>query len=201
MCEGAGVDVIFAPRPEEMYPVDFQTWVEVDEVSDGMEGNARPGHFRGVATVCLKLFNIIRPDHVYFGQKDIQQAFVITQLVRDLNLELDVRILPTVRDVDGLALSSRNAYLTPLERETARAIPEALSAAEEAFVDGSDPVSAATAVLNAEPKLIADYVELARFDDQLVLAVAARISDVRLIDNIVLQGRKEWGLDLRLQQN
>ena len=100
-------------------------------------------------------------------------------------------MLPTVRDVDGLALSSRNAYLSAIERETARAIPEALSAAAGAFADGSDPVSAATAVLNAEPKLVADYVELAKFDDRLVLSLAARIGEVRLIDNVVLEGGKE----------
>jgi pantoate--beta-alanine ligase len=114
LAEQAGVDFVFAPVAEEMYPEGFDTWVEVGD--PGGEGAARPGHFRGVATVCLKLFNIVRPQRAYFGQKDAQQAAVLRRMVRDLDLELELRVLPTVRDVDGLALSSRNAYLSAEER-------------------------------------------------------------------------------------
>ena len=108
-----------------MYPDGFATWVDVGELGEKLEGEFRPGHFRGVATVCLKLFNIVRPDRAYFGQKDAQQAAVVKQLVRDLNLDLEIRVVPTVRDDDGLALSSRNAYLSPEEREAALALPRA----------------------------------------------------------------------------
>jgi pantoate--beta-alanine ligase len=124
----AGVDLLFAPAVDEIYPPGFRTWVDVEEVSEGLEGAARPGHFRGVATVCLRLFAIVRPDRAYFGQKDAQQVAVIERLVRDLDLEVCVRVLPTVRDADGLALSSRNAYLSPGERALALALPRALHA-------------------------------------------------------------------------
>ncbi len=190
-CEAAGVDFVFAPEPTEMYPADFQTWVDVEEASRGMEGDARPGHFRGVATVCLKLFNIIDPDRVYFGQKDLQQSFVVEQLVRDLNVDLEVRVMPTVRDVDGLALSSRNAHLSRTDRAVARAIPEALTAGKGAYTRGSDPIEAASAVLDGEPGMAPDYVELSKFDGRLFLAIAASVGDVRLIDNIVLEGGEE----------
>ena len=113
----AGADILFVPARDEIYPPGFQTWVDVEELSRRLEGEHRPGHFRGVATVCLKLFNIVRPDRVYFGQKDAQQVAVIRRMVRDLNLDLTVRSIPTVRDADGLALSSRNARLSPAERE------------------------------------------------------------------------------------
>jgi pantoate--beta-alanine ligase len=115
----AGVDIVFAPSVEEMYPPGFQTWVDVTELGSILEGRFRPGHFRGVATVVLKLFEIIRPDRAYFGQKDAQQAQVIRQLIRDLALEIELRVLPTVRDSDGLAVSSRNALLAADERERA----------------------------------------------------------------------------------
>src|SRR5207253_7766689 len=116
VAEEAGVDVLFVPSADELYPRGYQTWVEVEQLGRVLEGLFRPGHFRGVATVCAKLFNIVRPQRAYFGQKDAQQAAVIRRLVRDLNFDVDVRVLPTVRDDDGLALSSRNAYLTPDER-------------------------------------------------------------------------------------
>ena len=127
LAEEAGVDVLFAPSAEEMYPAGFATWVDVGELGEKLEGEFRPGHFRGVATVCLKLFNIVGPDRAYFGQKDAQQAAVVKQLVRDLNLSLEIRVVPTVRDDDGLALSSRNAYLSPEERKEALALPRALA--------------------------------------------------------------------------
>ena len=173
LAAAAGVDVLFAPAVDEMYPAGFQTWVEVEELGRVLEGAHRPGHFRGVATVCLKLFNIVGPQFAYFGQKDAQQVAVLQRLVRDLDLELEIRVLPTVRDPDGLALSSRNALLTPEQRRLALALPRALAtrdpAAARAGLDGLD----------------VDYVELADFDPP-VLAAAVRIGPVRLIDNVVL---------------
>jgi pantoate--beta-alanine ligase len=179
----AGVDLLFAPSLEEMYPADFRTWVEVEEVSAGLEGDARPGHFRAVATVCLKLFNIVRPARAYFGLKDAQQAAVIRRLVRDLNLPLAIRVLPTVRDVDGLALSSRNTRLSAEERARALALPRALARGAETYRLGGDAVAAARAELNG---LTADYVELLDLDGALVLAGAARVGSIRLIDNVLL---------------
>src|SRR5438874_1501350 len=117
LAEQAGVDVLFAPAAEEIYPDGFQTWVDVEEVGSILEGEYRPGHFRGVATVCLKLFNLVRPARAYFGQKDAQQVAVIKRMVRDLAVPVEIRVCPTIRDEDGLALSSRNAYLSPEERE------------------------------------------------------------------------------------
>ena len=183
LAERAGVDVLFAPDAVELYPEDFATWVDVGET--GAEGKARPGHFRGVATVCLKLFNIVRPQVAYFGQKDAQQAAVLRRLVRDLDLDIELRVLPTVRDRDGLALSSRNAYLSPAERERALALPRALEVGRAAHARGDDPVAAAESALNG---LQPDYVELVELDGAKVLASAARIGPTRLIDNVVLEG-------------
>jgi pantoate--beta-alanine ligase len=175
--------VLFVPGTNELYPEGFGTWVEVDQT--GAEGAARPNHFRGVATVCLKLFNIVRPQVAYFGQKDAQQAAVLRRMVRDLDLELELRVLPTVRDVDGLAFSSRNAYLSPAERGRALALPRALEEGRSAYARGSDPVAAARAALNGlEP----DYVELLELGDAKLLTAAARVGSTRLIDNVVLEG-------------
>ena len=146
--------------------------------AQNLEGEFRPGHFRGVATVCLKLFNIVRPDRAYFGQKDAQQAAVVKQLVRDLNLGLEIRVVPTVRDDDGLALSSRNAYLSPEEREAALALPRALAT--------KDPARARELLGDLD----VDYVEVASFNGQRVLAAAVRIGKTRLIDNVILEGEK-----------
>ena len=179
LAEEAGVDLLFAPSAEELYPAGFSTWVDVEAA--GAEGAARPGHFRGVATVCLKLFNLVRPHVAYFGQKDAQQAAVLRRVVRDLNLDVELRILPTVRDADGLAMSSRNVYLAPGERERALALPRALERARQA----ADPVAAARAALNGlEP----EYVELVDVGGATVLAAAARVGATRLIDNVVLEG-------------
>jgi len=184
LAETAGVDLLFAPSVEEMYPEGYATWVDVEET--GAEGAARPGHFRGVATVCLKLFNIVRPQVAYFGQKDAQQAAVLRRVIRDLDVELDLRFLPTVRDADGLALSSRNAYLSEQERRQALALPRALEAGRSAHVDGSDPVAAARGALNG---LVPEYVELLDLGNVTVLAAAARIGTTRLIDNVILESR------------
>jgi pantoate--beta-alanine ligase len=173
----AGIDVLFAPSPDELYPPGFQTWVEVEELGRGLEGDHRPGHFRGVATICLKLFHLVRPRRAYFGQKDAQQVAVVRRLVRDLDLahELDIRVVRTVRDADGLALSSRNARLSEEEREAALALPRALAT--------RDP-ERARRLLNG---LDVDYVEVAPFDPP-VLAAAVRVGRVRLIDNVPLEG-------------
>lgn len=178
--EAAGVDVLFAPSLEEMYPAGFATWIEPSGVAQGLEEAARPGHFRGVATVCLKLFNIVRPRIAWFGRKDAQQVAVLKQLVRDLDLELEIRVVETVRDAHGLALSSRNARLSSGERERARAISRALA---------THDLGAARSVLEAagiEP----EYVTVADLDGP-TLAVAARIGTTRLIDNVLLEGEPE----------
>jgi pantoate--beta-alanine ligase len=174
----AGVDIAFAPSQDEMYPPGFQTWVEVTELGSVLEGVFRPDHFRGVATIVLKFFNIVRPDRAYFGQKDAQQAEVIRQLIADLALEVELRVLPTVRDADGLALSSRNALLSPDERERALALSRALSTKD---------VEAARAVLASSNGLTVDYLEVADFDPP-VIAGAVRVGSTRLIDNVVLEG-------------
>ena len=174
----AGADVLFAPAAVDIYPPGFQTWVDVEELSRGLEGSYRPGHFRGVATVCLKLFNIVRPQFAYFGQKDAQQLAVVRRMVRDLNLDLTVRSVATVRDADGLALSSRNARLTAEERALALALPRALATRD------ADAARAALAGLEV------DYVEVADFDPP-VLAAAVRVGATRLIDNVVLDDKEE----------
>jgi pantoate--beta-alanine ligase len=179
IAEAAGVDAVFAPTHDELYPAGFATWVEPDDT--GAEGAARQGHFRGVATVCLKLFNLVRPERAYFGQKDAQQAAVMRRLVHDLNVPVEIRVVPTVRDSDGLALSSRNVRLTSDERRRALALPRAL---EEA-VASPDPVSAARGSLNGlEP----EYVEVLDLGDAKVLAAAIRLGSIRLIDNVLLEG-------------
>jgi len=176
LAEEAGVDVVFAPGAEEMYPPGFQTWVDVEELGSILEGRFRPGHFRGVATVCLKLFVVVAPRRAYFGQKDAQQAAVVRRLVRDLALELEIRTCPTIRDADGLALSSRNAYLDPAERELALALPRALATRD---------LAPARSALAAADGIAVDYVEVADFDPP-VLAAAIRVGSTRLIDNVVL---------------
>lgn len=181
---GAGIDYLFVPSVGEMYPEGYATWIDVEGTAHGLEGDFRPGHFRGVATVCLKLFTIVRPEVAFFGQKDAQQVAVIRQIARDLNLELDIRVVPTVRDADGLALSSRNIRLSPSEREQALAIPRALRAGLEAYQTGGEPVAAARSVLNG---IDAEYVEVATFDGIPTLAIAARVGQTRLIDNVPLE--------------
>jgi pantoate--beta-alanine ligase len=184
----AGVDLLFAPTADEIYPPGFQTWVEVEELSHVLEGQYRPGHFRGVATVCLKLFTIVAPQRAYFGQKDAQQVAVLKRLVRDLALPLEIRVHPTVREPDGLALSSRNRFLSTDDRAAAVAIPRALEAGADAYRRGDDAAAAAYAALAGEQLVKPQYVEVARLDGQLVLAAAARVGDTRLIDNVVLEG-------------
>jgi pantoate--beta-alanine ligase len=175
LAEEEGADVVFAPSADELYPPGYQTWVEVEELGALLEGVHRPGHFKGVATVCCKLFNIVRPERAYFGQKDAQQVAVVRRMVRDLDLDVEIRSVPTVRDRDGLALSSRNAYLSSEERVRAVALPKALAT--------RDPEQA-RALLNG---LEVDYLEVADFEPR-VLAAAVRVGKTRLIDNVVLEG-------------
>jgi len=175
IAEEAGVDLLFAPPVEVMYPPGYETWVNVENASRGLEGDHRPGHFRAVATVCLKLFNIVRPRRAYFGQKDAQQVEVIRRMIRDLDLDLELRVVSTVRDPDGLALSSRNVLLSPEDRERALQLPRALATKDAAR---------ARALLDG---LEVDYLELAPFDPP-VLAAAVRVGSTRLIDNVPLEG-------------
>jgi len=183
IARASGVDYLFAPADADVYSPQHATWIEVAGAAEGFEGEFRPGHFRGVATICVKLFNIVAPVNAYFGQKDAQQVAVIQQVVRDLNLDINIRVLPTVRDTDGLALSSRNARLSAHERELARAIPQALSAGAAACRQGADPVAAARHELRG---LETDYVAIANLNGLRALVVAARVGRTRLIDNLPL---------------
>jgi pantoate--beta-alanine ligase len=186
-----GVDHLFVPPVAEMYPQGFQTWVDVEGIAEDLEGAGRPGHFRGVATVCLKLFTIVGPDVAYFGRKDAQQAAVVSRMVADLALPLTIRVVPTVRDEDGVAASSRNAYLSAAERTAAGAIPRALETGAVAHAAGADGAEAAKAILAEEPLLDPEYVEVARLDGRLYLLAAVRVGTTRLIDNVVLEGDEE----------
>ncbi len=196
----AGCDIVFTPSPEAIYPPGFQTYVTVEEVARPLEGARRPGHFRGVATVVAKLFNLARPTRAYFGQKDAQQARVIQTMALDLNFDLEVVVCPTVREPDGLAMSSRNAYLTPEQRAAAPTLYRALTAAQQVWAQGErDPnrLRACMAeVLAAEPLAAVEYVSAADAHslaelheparEGVLLSLAVRIGRTRLIDNLVL---------------
>ncbi len=175
LAEEGRVDVVFAPSADELYPAGFATWVVPEGVAEGLEELHRPGHFRGVSTICLKLFNIVRPQLAWFGRKDAQQIAVIKQMVRDLNVPLEIRVVETVRDPDGLALSSRNGRLSAADRARALAIPRALAT--------HDPDRARTVL--AEAGVEPDYVALADLDGP-TLAIAARVGSARLIDNVLI---------------
>jgi pantoate--beta-alanine ligase len=187
LARGAGVDAIFAPTVEEMYSGDATALV-VQGAALGFEGDFRPGHFNSVATVCLKLFNIVAPDEAFFGQKDAQQVAVIRQMVRDLRLDLKITVVPTIREADGLALSSRNVRLSAADRLRALAIPRALAAGITAHVAGADPAAAAREELEG---LEVDYADVAVFDGEPTLVIAARAGATRLIDNVPLN-HPEW---------
>jgi pantoate--beta-alanine ligase len=178
IAEDADVDVLFAPSADELYPDGFQTWVDVEALSKQLEGRFRPGHFRGVATICLKLFNIVRPQRTYFGQKDAQQVAVLRRMLVDLNLDVELHAVPTVREADGLAVSSRNAYLSPQERENALALPRALQT--------RDPARARA--LLAEAHVETDYVDVLDDDGSRFLVGAIRVGATRLIDTVPLEG-------------
>jgi pantoate--beta-alanine ligase len=188
LADEAGVDLLFVPDADEIYPPGFATSVDVGELGTVLEGAVRPTHFRGVATVCLKLFNIVQPDVAYFGRKDAQQVAVIRTMLRDLNVPLELRVLPTVRDGDGLALSSRNAYLQPDDRRRALALSRALEAGLAAWRSGAGTdgaTRAARSVLDATDGIDVDYVEVADLDGP-TLAGAIHVGSTHLIDNVFL---------------
>ncbi len=199
MIETVPVDVVFAPEPASMYSPEAQTWVEVTEVTRGLCGRHRPGHFRGVTTVVAKLFNIVKPHFAVFGEKDFQQLRAIQRMVRDLNFDLEIVAVPIVRENDGLAMSSRNLYLSPTEREDALVLSLALRAARETYRKGAccaeEIVFAATRVLKRMKSLTVEYVEAVdaetlapdpSLDSPILIAIAARVGKTRLIDNTVL---------------
>jgi pantoate--beta-alanine ligase len=194
----AGVDVLFAPPVEEVYPDGFQTTVTVGELAQPLEGAQRPGHFDGVATIVVKLLNMVGPDVAFLGQKDAQQALIVRRVVRDLDIPTRIEVCPTVREQDGLAMSSRNAYLAPAERERAVALRRALDAAEQAVAAGERNAAAvATAAHGAmvpfgvEPEYLAlvssDSLQpVEQIDGEILLALAARVGPARLIDNALI---------------
>lgn len=194
-------DVVFMPTPEEMYPESFNTWVTVEKVTERLEGAVRPGHFRGVATVCNKLFNIVQPTKAYFGQKDAQQVVVIKKMVADLNMNLEIVVIPTVREPDGLAMSSRNAYLTPEERRAAVVLSQSLNLAQKLWSQGEKDAQrirqAMLDLIKREPLAERiDYVsiadaetleELDKIQPPALVSLAVKIGKPRLIDNIILE--------------
>lgn len=195
----AGVDLVWLPTPEIIYPKGFNTWIDVEGVTDPLEGAMRPGHFRGVATVVAKLFNAVRPDKAYFGQKDAQQVAVIKQMSRDLNFPVEIIVGPTVRETDGLAMSSRNFYLDPAERKAATVLYRALATARSAYMSGERNGEALRTIMHqmieAEPLAKLQYVscadrdtlrELDAIQNGALLSMAVYIGKTRLIDNVVL---------------
>jgi len=192
-------DIVFAPSEEEMYPATFSTWVDVEKVTERLEGACRPGHFRGVATVVTKLFNIVQPTRAYFGQKDAQQALVIKRIVADLNMNTEIVVIPTVRESDGLAMSSRNTYLNPKERQAATVLFKALSLArrlrQDSEKDAEEIRQQMASLILKEPLAQIEYVsiadaetleELKIIDRQALALLAVRIGKTRLIDNMLL---------------
>lgn len=201
LLEEEGVDLVWTPTPQVMYPPGYQTWVTVEEVTQPLEGGMRPGHFRGVATVVAKLFNAVQPDRAYFGQKDAQQTVVIRQMVRDLNIPVQVVICPIVREPDGLALSSRNVYLDPDQRQAATVLHRALQRAEHAFQNGERDAQELrgimTDTITAEPLARLQYVSCADaaslqelhgpVTSQALLSMAVYLGKTRLIDNMLVE--------------
>ena len=202
LAEAQGADIVFAPSPKEMYPSEDMTWVEVTgDVTKVLCGRSRPIHFRGVTTVVSKLFNLVQPDRAYFGQKDAQQVQVLKRMVKDLFFNLQMRIMPIVREADGLAKSSRNTYLSAEERQAGLILSKSLKHAQELFAAGErDPqklVAATTAMIQTEPMANIDYVEIYQMPDlnecptpmqgENLLALAVRFGTTRLIDNTILE--------------
>ena len=199
LLESAGVDVVWTPTPEVIYPPGFSTWVEVEGLTEPLEGTARPGHFRGVTSVVTKLFNAVQPQRAYFGQKDAQQAAVIRKMTRDLDFPIEIVVCPTVREADGLAMSSRNAYLSAEEREAATVLFRALSGAQQAYEHGERDADVLRGILHhvidLEPLARVQYVSAADYDTleelqtltgKTLLSMAVFIGKTRLIDNFVL---------------
>jgi len=195
-----GTDIVFVPLDDEMYPPGFSSWVDVEKVTERLEGASRPGHFRGVATVVAKLFNIVQPTRAYFGQKDAQQVVVVKRMVADLNMNLEVVVVPTVRESDGLAMSSRNIYLSPKERQAATILFKALTLAQRLWRSGEKDAEKIrrqmTALIQKEPLAQVDYISIAdaemlkesnSLDRPAVASLAVRIGKTRLIDNMPLE--------------
>jgi len=200
LLEKEGVDIVFMPSAEEMYPPGFDSWVEVGKLAERLEGAARPGHFRGVATVVAKLFNIVRPDRAYFGQKDAQQLLVIKRMVSDLDMGVEIMAVPTVREPDGLAMSSRNSYLNAEERRQAVVLYQALNLAQKLYADGERDAKAIlkqmTALIGQQPLADIEYISIADAEtlDELdtvkppaLVSMAVRFGRTRLIDNVVIE--------------
>lgn len=198
LAEGVGVDVIFYPEDKEMYPELYQTYVNVENVTENLCGLSRPGHFRGVTTVCAKLFNIVKPHYAIFGRKDFQQLIAIKRMVLDLNMDLEIIGMPIVREADGLAMSSRNVYLRTEEREAALSLSRSLKMAKEMYDGGEKDVSAIAErvrkYIEGHPYTVIDYAkicdtttlkDIGRIEGESVLALAVRINKTRLIDNYV----------------
>ncbi|MBA7680696.1 Pantothenate synthetase [subsurface metagenome] len=199
LLEKERTDIVFMPSGDEMYPPRFNSWIDVGKITERLEGASRPGHFRGVATVCAKLFNIVQPTKAYFGQKDAQQLVVIKKVVADLNMNLEIIAVPTVREPDGLAMSSRNTYLNPEQRRAAAVLYRALSLAQELWsqgeTDAQDIRREMTDLIQKQPLAQIDYVsiadaetlnELDTVSPPALVSLAVKIGKTRLIDNIVL---------------
>jgi pantoate--beta-alanine ligase len=200
LLRGEGVDIVFVPSDGEMYPPEFSSWVDVEKVTERLEGASRLGHFRGVATVVAKLFNIVQPSRAYFGQKDAQQVVVIKRMVSDLNMGIEIVVVPTVRESDGLAMSSRNIYLSPRERQAATILFKALTLARQLRRGGEKDAREVrrqmTSLIQKEPLARIDYVsiadaetleELSLIDHPALASLAVRIGKTRLIDNVPLE--------------
>jgi len=200
MLEREKTDIVFMPSVAEMYPPQFNSWVEVKKVTERLESTSRPGHFRGVATVVAKLFNIIQPAKAYFGQKDAQQLVVIRKMVADLNMNLEIVTVPTVREPDGLAMSSRNIYLNPQQRQAAVVLYQALSLAQQLWLQGEKDAEhlrqKMTGLIQKQPLATIEYVSVADAEtlDELdtvrspaLVSLAVKIGKTRLIDNVVLE--------------
>jgi pantoate--beta-alanine ligase len=200
LLRGGGTDIVFVPSDDEMYPPEFSSWVDVEKVTERLEGASRPGHFRGVATVVAKLFNIVQPSKAYFGQKDAQQVIVIKRMVSDLNMGIEIIVVPTLRESDGLAMSSRNIYLSPRERQAATILFKALTLARQLREGGEKDAEEIrrqmTSLIQKEPLAQIDYVsiadaetleELDLLDRPALASLAVRIGRTRLIDNMALE--------------
>lgn len=200
LSQEVGVDLIFAPSDRAMYPGGYATFVEVKRLTEGLCGKNRPGHFKGVTTVVTKLFNLVEPHKSYFGQKDAQQALVLKKMVEDLNMNMELKIMPTLREPDGLAMSSRNSYLSPEEREAGQALFKSLSRAEKMIVQGiresKEIIFHVRQILQKEDLLDIEYIEIVdtknlerigKLQGEVLIALAARVGKTRLIDNIMVE--------------
>ncbi|MBC8496781.1 MAG: pantoate--beta-alanine ligase [Anaerolineales bacterium] len=201
LLDEVGVDLVWMPTPEVIYPENFQTWVVVEDLTQVLEGASRPTHFRGVTTVVAKLFNVVQPQKAYFGQKDAQQAVVIQRMVKDLNFPVEIVVCSIVREPDGLAMSSRNAYLDPAQRQAATVLSRSLNAAKDAFQAGERGADQLRAIVmdivNAEPLVALEYISCAHPEtlleldgsiERALLSMAVRVGKTRLIDNLVVGG-------------